>query len=357
VEGNVDRIDASDAVETEETAAFQAVFDLGRAQEWTAALERWTESEPDVITYRGRCRVFRSELLRLHGQWQDAVAEVALARDWLLRPPPAPAVGEAYYQQAELARLRGAFSEAEASYREGATWGRRPDPGLALLRLAQGDVATAAAMIRRALDEVDPIGRPRLLEPAVEVLLAAGDAPGSRSALAQLEELARLGGQRPWPRALAAEAEGRVRLAEHDPSGALAALRRAEGLWRTLDAPYETARVRVAVARACRELGDDETATIELAAARDVFDRLGAIPDRDQVDQLAGMPPPVPGGLSPRELEVVRLVAAGATNREIAERLGISGRTVDRHVSNIFAKLDVASRAAATAFAYEHRLV
>jgi DNA-binding NarL/FixJ family response regulator len=135
------------------------------------------------------------------------------------------------------------------------------------------------------------------------------------------------------------------------------ALRSAWELWQTLDAPYESARARVAIARACQALGDDDGAAIELAAARQVFDGLGALPDRDRVDALTGPPPPAPRGLSPRELEVLRLVARGGTNRDIATSLGISERTVDRHVSNIFTKLDVGSRAAATAFAYEHRLV
>jgi DNA-binding NarL/FixJ family response regulator len=139
-------------------------------------------------------------------------------------------------------------------------------------------------------------------------------------------------------------------------TGALAILRRAWEAWRELDAPYDAARVRVRTAEACRQLGDHEGAAIETEAAREVFERLGAAAD------LATLPGrsaqgSLPAGLSAREVEVLRLVAAGLTNRAIADALTISERTVDRHVSNIYTKLDVSTRAAATAFAYEHRLV
>ena len=337
--------------------AYHAVFELGRAQEWTAALSRWCDSQPDAVPFRGRCLVFRSELLQIHGRWEDAVDAVGRARESLLLPPPKPAVGEAYYVQGDLHRLRGDFAAAEAAYRDGATWGRRPEPGLALVRLARGDRAAAAASIRRALAEADPIARPRMLDPFVEIMLAAGEVADAEDAA---RELAGLGGDRAQPallRAIAARADGLVKLAKGDPTSALVALRRSWELWQTLDAPYELARVRVAIARACQALGDPDGATIELAAAREAFERLGAAPDRDRVDAIAGATPPTPGGLSPRELEVLRSVAGGRTNREIAADLGISERTVDRHVSNIFTKLDVSSRAAATAFAYEHRLV
>jgi len=335
--------------------AFQAVYDLGRAQEWTAALHGWCESQPEAVPFRGRCLVFRAELLQLHGQWPAAADEVQRARDWLLRPPPEPAAGEAYYQRAELHRVRGEQKEAEADYREAARWGRRPDPGLALLRLAQGDIRSAAASIRRAIDEVDAMARVRILDPFIEIMIAAGDLDAARRALAELRELS---AQRPTPllAAVAGRAEGLVHLADGDPSAALPALRRSGDRWRSLDAPYEEARVRVAIAEACRALGDDDGASVELAAAREVFDGLGAVTDRDRVDALLGVTPAAPAGLSAREIEVLGHLARGATNREIAAELGISERTVDRHVSNVYTKLDVSSRAAATAFALEHHL-
>ena len=183
--------------------AFQAVYDIGRAQEWTGALNDWCESQPDAVPFRGRCLVFRAELLQLHGQWVAAAEEVDRARDWLLRPPPEPAAGEAFYQQAELHRVRGELRDAEADYREAAKWGRRPDPGIALLRLIEGDTRSAAASIRRALDEWEPVGRIRLLEPFVEIMLAAGDLEAARRGMAELHDAVRA------PRSRAAARGGR----------------------------------------------------------------------------------------------------------------------------------------------------
>jgi DNA-binding CsgD family transcriptional regulator len=337
--------------------AYNEIFDLRRAQGWTEALDRWCAEHPDLAPFRGRCLVFRADLMRFHGSWPEADVEVQRAEAWLLRPPPEPAVGEAYYVEAELHRLRGELDSAESAYVEGAKWGRRPEPGLALLRVAQGRIAGALTMIRRAIDETPTeLARAPLLEALVEIAIVAGDHDQGRTAA---DELGRLAGvaSAPLLDAIAARADGSASLAAGDARAALAAFRRASELWQALDAPYDLARVRVGIASACRALGDDETAAIQLAAARDVFERLGAVPDLRRVDAIAGEPPPTPGGLSARELEVIRALAAGRTNREIAANLGISERTVDRHVSNIFTKLDVSSRAAATAFAYEHDLV
>jgi DNA-binding CsgD family transcriptional regulator len=338
--------------------ACQDLFDLRRAQEWTAALSRWCEAQPDMIPYRGQCLVYRAELMRFHGAWGEATDEAQRARIWLSRPPPEPGVGEALYQLAELDRLRGASGAAETAYREASSWGRSPEPGLALLRLGQGDVAAAVAAIRRALAEAaDDLVRARLLEPQVEIALAAGDvitARGAAEALAGLAESF----DAPLLRAMATRSDGAVRLAEGDIEGALATLRRAWDAWRDLDAPYEAARVRVRVGRACGEIGDLAGATMEFDAARDVFERLGAAPDLAWLEKEAGRSDPARiAGLSPRELEILRSVASGKTNRAIAEGFTISERTVDRHVSNIFTKLDVSTRAAATAWAYEHGIV
>ena len=160
----------------------QQLYDLRRAQEWTAALTHWLDSQPDLVPFRGNCLVYRAELMRLHGAWQDASTEAERARDWLSRPPPEPGVGEAIYELAELDRLRGAFESAEIGYREAGSWGRLPEPGHALLRLAQGDVAAAATAIRRAQAEAgDDLARSRLLEPAVEIALAADDVASARA--------------------------------------------------------------------------------------------------------------------------------------------------------------------------------
>jgi DNA-binding CsgD family transcriptional regulator len=342
--------------------ACQQLYDLRRAQEWTSALTRWLDAQPDLVPFRGNCLIYRAELMRLHGAWQDAGIEAERARQLLLRPPPEPGVGEAIYELAELDRLRGAFQSAEVGYREAGSWGRLPEPGHALLRLAQGDVEAATTAIRRAQAEaVDDLGRSRLLEPAVEIALTADDIVTARESADRLAAMAAQA-DAPLLQAMALRADGAVRLAEGDVEGALGVLRRAWEAWAALDAPYDAARVRVLTAAACRALGDADGATSEADAARDVFTRLGATPDLAWLDADtgtaagAGAAQP-PAGLSAREIEVLRLVAAGLTNRAIADALTISERTVDRHVSNIFTKLDVSTRAAATAFAYRYGLV
>ncbi|HEX5039629.1 MAG TPA: LuxR C-terminal-related transcriptional regulator [Candidatus Limnocylindria bacterium] len=334
-------------------AACHQVFDLRRAQEWTAALDRWCESQPQLVHFRGQCLLNRAELRQFHGAWEEAADEARQASE---RLGADPSLGEAIYQMAELHRLRGEFVDAEAAYRQASRLGRQPEPGVALLRLAQGEHEVAAATMARATDEAAGVfARARLLDPFVEVMLATGSTAAARMAADELVGIAEAVGA-PLLTATAQRAHGAVLLAEGHARAALAALRPSWTAWQSLDAPYEAARTRVLIGMACRALDDSNAAALELDAAADVFRDLGARPDLARVEALIG-PPASVGGLTARELEVLRLVAAGKTNRAIAGELVISDRTVARHLSNIFDKLDVPSRSAATAWAYEHGLV
>jgi DNA-binding NarL/FixJ family response regulator len=290
----------------------------------------------------------------LQGAWTDALDSARRACEWLAGPPAWDALGSAYYQLAEIQRLQGELADAEESYRNASLAGRDPEPGMSLLRLAQGRGDLAARAIRRALDETeDPLARSRLLPASVEVLLEVDDVKGARTAADELAEIA-VQLDVPYLTALAAHAFGAVLLAEGDPRAALTKLRTAQRSWRELEAPYDAARIRVLIGVACLALGDGASAELEFEAARGVLEQLGARPDLDRLARLAGSLRP--GGLSRRESEVLTLVAAGKTNRAIAAELVISEKTVARHVSNIFAKLKLSSRAEATAYAYKHGL-
>ena len=334
------------------------LYDLRRAHEWTNALSRWCEAQPDLVPFRGQCLIRRAQLMQLHGDWDNALQEAQRARIRLSEPPPPQgAVGLAHYQEADLHRLRGEITEAEEAYRAASKWSRKPRPGLALLRLSQGQTDAAVAIARSLLEETPDDARPEVLVAWTEIAIAAGDLLSARTAADELKRIAEVSAATLLA-AFAAQADAAVLVAEGDPRGAIAAARRAWTLFQEVEAPYHAARARILIGCAARALGEHDAAAMELDAARWVFEQLGALPDVAYIDSLTrANRPQDAGGLTAREVQVLRLVAQGKTNKAIASELFISEKTVHRHVSNIFLKLDLSTRAAATAYAYQHGLV
>ncbi len=331
--------------------ACEEIAEMQRAQEWTETLSGWCHDQHGMLTFNGQCLTHRATILRSQGKWDEAALEAEQARQAFAGAADEPATGRALYEQAEIHRLRGGTAAAEALYREAAAWGHDPQPGLALLRLAEGNVDGAAAAMRRRLAEAEQsMDLIRLLPAHVDIMLAAGAVDEAAAAADQLAQLAStyeteaLRGRSHYARAA-------VDLARDDPEAALPALRKAASSWRALRFPYEEARTRALIARACRALDDEETADLEDRAAAETFHRLGA------AAPAGGGETQPEHALSPRELEVLSLVATGMTNQQIADELYLAVKTVERHVGNILMKLDVSSRTAATAYAYEHGLV
>lgn len=337
--------------------ACQQVCALSRAHEWTSALARWCDQQAG-ITFTGTCLVYRAEIMRFHGAWPDAMEEASRACEPFSqaggREPPAAA----FYQKAEMHRLRGEFAAAEEAYRSASRSGWEPQPGFALLRLAQGRTDAACASIRRVSSAVTvPLGRAKLLPAHIEIMLAVGDIEEASNACCELKEIAQRFGTDVLG-ATASHAQGAVELARGDLQAALISLRRAFEEWQQVEAPYEAARVRMLMGLACLALGDDDGGSLELDAARAAFEQLGAAPELARLDSLGKRARSADRhGLTSRELQVLRLVVAGKTNKAIAAELFLSERTIDRHLSNILAKLDVPSRAAATAYAFTHHLL
>jgi DNA-binding NarL/FixJ family response regulator len=330
------------------------IFDLSRCRAWTDSFSRWCDEHPDLVLYRGNCLLHSAQVMHVHGDWSDAVESAHRACERLAEPLNSLTLGGAHYVEGDLHRLRGDFDAAEASYRSANGNGCEPQPGLALMRLAQGRIDTAAASIRRVLDEaVGPVFRARVLGAYAEIMLAVGDVAAAGAAAEELTEAAAELSS-PFLQARAAHATATTLLAEGRATDALRASRRALRKWTELDAPHEAALTRMLIAEACAAVGDTEGAELATSAARATFEALGATPDLTRIDGGAG--PSRPDGLTSRELEVLRVLAQGKTNRVIAEKLFISEKTVASHVSHIFTKLGVSSRAAATAYAYDHDL-
>jgi len=331
------------------------VREVARAMEWSVALDTWLGALPQLGgAYFGNCRIYRAILMRLRGDFSRAAVELEQAcRD--LAIDGQLVAGHAWYELGELRRLQGAPG-VENAYQQAIAFGRVAQPGLALYRLSQGDVQAADAGLHRVLAEREQAAdRLVLLEAAVEVDLVAGRIDSAEDAVAEMETMAEA-----LPttaaRSTVAAARGAIALAEGCPGDALVHLRDAVNGWRELGVPYEAAMVGVRIAEACRVLGDEDGVRMELRAALATFERLGAGPDADRARELLPDRPAAASRLSPREIEVLRLIVDGRTNAEIAAELYLSERTVHRHVSNILTKLGVRSRTAAAILAVQHEL-
>jgi DNA-binding CsgD family transcriptional regulator len=334
------------------------VWDMERAQEWTSALTRWCDAQPDMVPFRGECLVRRAEISQFHGDWPKALRETKDACDLLSRNPGESAAGEAYYRQGELHRLAGNFELSEGCYREAAKRGRKPQPGLALLRLAQGMNDAAVTSIRNILQETkDPKRRAELLPAVVHILITVKQTGESLEAADELCGIAR-DFNVPYLLAMCAYCHGTVLHTQGYLQPALEQLQKAMKFWNTLNLPYESACTRELKGIVYLELNDKDNAEAELMAAKWIFEQLRAIPDLERVNRLLNREGHhKTHGLSLRELQVLRLVASGKTNRSVADELFISERTVDRHMSNIFNKLGVSSRVEATAFALKNQML
>ncbi len=326
------------------------VLEMVRAREWTAVLDDWCRRNPQAKAFNGVCQVHRAEVLQLEGNWTEAFAEAERAGDGLEGTAEQTALATAAYRRGEILRLRGAFAASEREYRLAGEIAIDPQPGLALLRLAQGRPDEAAAMIRRALETAGDMPRKTALLPAaIEILIACGDLDVAEGLCGEMSGIAERFGTEILAR-VSDQARGSLALARGEFGDAVAALTRARRYWSEFGAPYLVARLRVAIAQGCAALGDTESAELELDAAEKLFRALGAEPDLARVRALrTGKAGGEAGTLTEREREVLRMMAEGGSNREIAGQLGLSPKTVNRHAENIFDKLGVSSRAAAVA--------
>lgn len=334
-------------------SACEELGDLDRAAEWTEATMKWAQQHPFAI-FPGICRVHRAVVLKRRGSLAEAEREAALACEELVGSHVGNSAA-AYAEVGDIQRRLGELDQAEAAFAKAQQLCGQPCGGLALLRLAQGRVDAALSIVTDCLRGAkNPLGRSWLLPMFVHIAIAAGDLEAARNALAELDGIATT-----FPTAIlrvtTQSTRGRLELAQGDAAGASATLQGALESWLALDVPYEVATTRTLLGQALRLSGDEAGATESFAAATKLFEHIGARLDARGLGD--GAKPPLPAGLTEREVEVLRLIAAGMSNNEIASALYLSVKTVSRHLSNIFTKIGVTSRAGATAFAFEHQLV
>lgn len=331
-------------------SACEELGDLARAAEWVAATARWARRHPFAV-FPGLCRVHHATTLQWRGQWADAEREATRACDELatINLPNAAA---AWAEIGDIRRRLGDYAAAEVAFLKAERLCCQPRAGLALLRLAQGHTDLALAIITEALNNAgwNRLSRAKFLSAFAQIAIAADDTDTAVAAVDELESIAD-DFDSAGLHAAAVSARGRVQLAQNDPA-ACVTLRAAASCWADLGVPYEIATARTLLGQACRSAHDEMGAASAFEAARQLFDDLGVgLGARELLTVTAT---PLPAGLTEREAEVLRLVAAGHTNKQVAAALFLSDKTIARHLSNIFTKVGVSTRAAATAFAFTH---
>ncbi len=331
-------------------SACEEVGDLERASEWTEATIRWAERHPFAI-FPGICRVHRAVILKQRGEFAEAERQASIARDEL-RHSHLGNAASACVEIGDIRRRLGDLEGAAAAFASAEEICGGQCAEVALLRLAEGrvDLARGAIATCMATTPTGSLARSRLLPAVTQVAIADGNLVMATAAVAEMEEL----GARfatPFVEATVTSARGRLQLALGEPGDAQATLQRALSLWQRLAVPYEVATTWTLLGEAHEQAGDEAAAREAFATAVEEFDRIGA---RFAVAAADGVPRP--NGLTAREVEVLQLVAAGHTNQAIADELFLSIKTVSRHLSNIYTKIGVSSRSAATAFAFEHHL-
>ena len=333
-------------------AACEELGDFDRAAEWTDATLRWAQQHPFAI-FPGICRLHRAIVLKRRGVLGAAEEEAARACEELRESHVANSA-VAWAEVGDIRRRLGQLDQAEGAFARSQEVSGAPCGGLALLRLAQGRIEEAMTIITSCVaQQSNPLGRAGLLAMLVQIAVGAGDLDAAHRALSELETTVATFGTASL-RATEQSTRGRLMLADGDPA-AIVVLQQAVESWHGLGVPYEEATARTLLGQALRTAGDETAATASFDAAARLFDQIGARLDAREV--LGDSKPALPAGLTEREAEVLRLVAGGLTNNEIATELFLSPKTVSRHLSNIFTKIGVSSRASATAFAVEHHLL
>lgn len=343
-------------------SACDRVRDIDRAVQWCRKIEDYSR-RMGIRFVHGSCQAYYASALVWSGDWETAERELVAAVGELTDARPGW-YRAAVVRLAELRRRQGRLAEAEALFRQ-----TEFDPlarlGLAEIRFERGDLGTARTLLEQALRSIPPepltprirpIERVRPLELMVRVEVAAGAVPAAEEHLRALRELV---AALPiaWPHAAAGFAEGTVAVAVGDLAPARQHLGGAVELFAASGAPFETARARLALAGVLHASDRSDAAVHEAMAAERSFAKLGAASEHARavrfLAQLGVRPATrdAPGPLTPRQLEVLELIAQGRTDRQIASELVLSEHTVHRHVANILTRFGSPSRSAAVATA------